>query len=55
MLVVDTDYGCGVINHGKQIKISTNEELTWDTLNNDRGKLLNLISVDEFNKIINEA
>jgi len=55
MSVVDTDYGCGVINHGKQTKISINEELTWDTLNSDRVKLLNLISVDEFNKMIDEA
>ena len=55
MFVVDTDYGCGVITEGKQTLLSFDNELTWDTLNNNRVKLLNLISVDDFNKIINEA
>jgi len=48
--VVDTDYGCGVIKFGSQELIQTNEELSYDVLNNNRKQLLKLISVDEFIK-----
>jgi hypothetical protein len=47
MFVVDTDYGCGVIKLGHQELISFPEKLEWETLNNDRKNLLNLISVDD--------
>tara|TARA_Y100001937_G_scaffold128498_1_gene205464 strand:+ start:5182 stop:5763 length:582 start_codon:yes stop_codon:yes gene_type:complete len=52
MYVVNTDYGCGIITRGKQDKLIVNDELTWELLNSDRIKLLNLISVDKFNKDI---
>ena len=48
MRVIDTDYGCGVINFGNQKLIKIDSELNWDLLNNNRKELLNLISVDEF-------
>ena len=48
MRVVDTDYGCGVISFGKQKLIKIDSELNWYFLNNNRKKILNLISVDEF-------
>ena len=48
MSVVDTDYGCGIITKGKQTPIDIKTELTWEILENDRVKLLNLISVEEF-------
>jgi hypothetical protein len=52
MFVVDTDYGCGVITNGKQELINVNNELTWEDLNNNRTNLLNLISIDDFKKIL---
>lgn len=52
MCVVDTDYGCGVITKGKQILIKTLNDLTWETLENDRANLLNLISIDEFKQTL---
>jgi hypothetical protein len=48
MVVVDTDYGCGVISKGNQDLIRIDEELTWDFLDRERKKILNLISVNEF-------
>jgi len=51
MLVVDTDYGCGVISKGKQDKLVIDSDLTWDYLNNNRIELLNLISIKEFKNI----
>ena len=48
MRVVDTDYGCGVINKGSQTLLKVDGELTWELLNNKRTELLNLISVEEF-------
>lgn len=52
MCVVDTDYGCGVITKGKQVLIKTLNDLTWETLENDRANLLNLISIDEFKQTL---
>ena len=52
MSVVDTDYGCGIIRKGKQNLITINSELTWDVLEKDRVKLLNLISIEEFKKTL---
>lgn len=48
MRVIDTDYGCGVINFGKQKLIEIDSDLNWDLLNNKRKQLLNLITVDDF-------
>jgi hypothetical protein len=48
MLVVDTDYGCGVIHKGNQTPIYLKNELTWDYLNNNRTELLNLVSIENF-------
>ena len=48
MVVVDTDYGCGVISRGHQELINVNEDYTWELLDKDRKNLLNLISVEEF-------
>lgn len=52
MFVVDTDYGCGVIKLGYQELITFPEKLDWETLNNDRKNLLNLLSVEDFKKIL---
>ena len=52
MFVIDTDYGCGVINRGKQDTIKITDDLTWDLLNSNRGQLLNLITVDQFKEMI---
>ena len=51
MYVVDTDYGCGVIKKGKQKIIETPIILNWEYFNENRKYLLNLINVDEFNKL----
>lgn len=50
MVVVDTDFGCGVISRGTQELISVEEELNYDLLDRRRTEILNLISIDEFLK-----
>jgi len=51
MFVVNTDWGCGVIQKGSQQLLDTKGlELTYDNLNLNRGEWLNLISVDDFLK-----
>lgn len=52
MYVVDSDYGCGVISSGNQTLVELPNELTWDTLENNRKELLNLISIDEFKTLL---
>jgi len=52
MFVVDSDYGCGVITKGEQTLIDLPQELTWETLENNRVELLNLISVEDFKKML---
>ena len=52
MFVIDTDYGCGVITKGKQKTIKVNEELTWELLEANRIKVLNLISTEDFKKLL---
>jgi hypothetical protein len=52
MFVVDSDYGCGVITKGEQRLIDLPQELTWDTLENNRVELLNLISVEDFKTML---
>jgi hypothetical protein len=48
MYVVDTDYGCGIIERGYQDLIVTNENLTWEYFDENREYLLNLISIEKF-------
>jgi hypothetical protein len=48
MSVVDTDYGCGIIKVGNQELIKLDKELNYEQLNNNRVKLLNLITIDQF-------
>ena len=52
MVVVDTDYGCGIISRGKQKSITINEELTWDYFDKNRTELLGLISISDFKNMI---
>lgn len=57
MYVVDTDHGCGVIKRGKQnlIKLPTEAfSLDFSYLDYNRKELLNLISVEDFFKKIND-
>lgn len=48
MFVVDTDFGCGVIQHGSQDLLKLDLELTYSNFNANRKNWLNLISVDYF-------
>lgn len=48
MVVVDVDYGCGVISRGYQELITVSEEYTWELLDRNRKNLLNLITLEEF-------
>lgn len=52
VLVIDTDWGCGVIRRGSQ-ELYTKEPLSkclkWDYFMNNKKELLNLIQVKEFN------
>lgn len=52
MFVVNTDYGCGVISKGAQQLIEVNNELTYNLLETNRITLLNLISVEDFKKML---
>jgi hypothetical protein len=54
MAVVDTDYGCGIITRGKQELLKVDEPLTYQLLERRRRELLNLISVQEFEKLMSE-
>lgn len=53
MYVIDTDMGVGIIMKGSQELFPMNK-ITYELLENNRVKLLNLISVNTFNKIFNE-
>lgn len=48
MYVVDTDYGCGIIQRGSQHVIKSPDELTWNGLVKNRKEWLNLIFLSEF-------
>jgi hypothetical protein len=52
MFVVDTDFGCGIIKKGKQKVIKVNENLSWELLEKNRVFLLNLISLNDFFKLL---
>jgi hypothetical protein len=51
MMVVNTDYGCGVIQKGEQKLLEISEEITYENFEKNRFEWLNLKSIDEFNKI----
>lgn len=51
MRVVDTDYGCGIIQRGSQELLDIDKELTYKNFDKNRNKWLNLISVEEFKSI----
>lgn len=48
MFVVDTDYGCGIINRGKQKLLEIKDELNWNNFILNRNEWLNLISLENF-------
>ena len=48
MFVVDTDYGCGVIRHGRQNCIELPEVLTYQDLELNREYMLRLITTEHF-------
>lgn len=52
MFVIDTDFGVGIIRKGHQQLIEITEELTYEYLEKNRIELLNLISLEEFLKIL---
>ncbi len=50
--VVDTDYGCGIIRNGENIPyISSGDFLTYEYYNSNKSKLLNVISISQFNQL----
>lgn len=49
MYVVDTDYGCGVIQFGQQEKYNANiEDLTYAYFDKNKKDLMNLVPVEKF-------
>ncbi len=48
MFVVDVDWGCGIIQRGKQELINIPENFSWEWFDKNRKESLNLISVEEF-------
>lgn len=53
MGVVDSDYGCGIIEKGKQELVKVPNELNYSLLKTERKKLLNLMSIEEFKQKYN--
>ncbi len=52
MLVVDTDYGVGIIEHGRQIALPTDfSEISYKDFSQSAATLLNLITVDQFQRM----
>ena len=51
MFVIDTDHGCGVIRKGKQ-ELLEEPVYEWEFLNEFRKDYLNLITVEQFKKLI---
>lgn len=51
MRVVDTDWGCGVIQEGEQETIKLPTKLKYKDLDNNRKEWLNLIDVETFKKL----
>jgi SAM-dependent methyltransferase len=54
MRVVNTDYGCGIITRGQQKLITLDYELTYENLDKNRNYWLNLITVEDFIKELEE-
>lgn len=51
--VIDTDFGCGVIQNGKTgVSINLPDELTYEWLDKNRKEALNLISIEEFKSML---
>ena len=50
IFTVDTDYGCCVIRRGQQkiLKLNPAKCLEWDFFEKNKKKILNLISIEEF-------
>ena len=54
MYVIDADYGCGVIQRGKQELINLPEILTYEFFNENRERILNLTDVNSFLKSLKQ-
>jgi hypothetical protein len=53
MVVVDADWGCGIITKGQQTPINLTKDLTWENLVEEREYWMNIITEEEFkNKYI---
>ncbi|KPK74957.1 MAG: hypothetical protein AMJ79_12795 [Phycisphaerae bacterium SM23_30] len=50
MFVVDIDWGCGIIQRGKQELLNISINYNWADFDNNRVAWLNLISVEEFQR-----
>ena len=48
MFVVDTDWGCGVIQRGQQQRVQAPAELSWSIFVQQRNALLNVIDPQDF-------
>lgn len=50
MLVVDIDWGCGIIQRGSQQLLKVSEAIKFDSLMKNKKQWLNLFTVEEFEK-----
>lgn len=50
MFVIDTDYGCGIIQRGNQTKIRVDCELDWNNFVKNKQYWMNFISTKDFLK-----
>jgi hypothetical protein len=48
MRVIDTDFGCGVITRGDGVVLEVDKPLTYEGLEANRTRWLNLVTLDEW-------
>jgi hypothetical protein len=52
--VVDTDYGCGIVRKHKQEKIDIPSDIDYYTIDKDRKRILNLLTITEFENYVED-
>ena len=51
VIVVDTDFGVGVVNFGKMTPYNKLKDITWEYFQENKKELINLITVEEFKQM----
>lgn len=55
MFVVDADYGCGIVQYGKQELINiSNKELSYENFLENKFEWMNIIDIETFKKLVKQ-